>query len=281
MASIATKRKVLMLHGFTQSGQLFRSKTGGLRKNLTKLGFELYYPTAPHLVTKALLKRLYGTSENIDGDPLKSSLDLASKFGSSNSTDEIYGWYLKEDPHSASFDIETSTLTLLHDFVVENGPFDGLIGFSQGAGFGGYLLTNFNELLNLTKQEQPDFQFFISYSGFKLDDIKYQEAYTRSPISIPSLHVQGELDTVVSEIRVMSLFNACEGGKRTLLKHPGGHFVPNSKHFTVQVCNWIQTTTGNYTNTVDNASAKDVPKESMEPTFDDSFLDAIDSMGKI
>lgn len=49
---MSEKKKVLMLHGFVQSDKIFSAKTGGLRKNLKKLGYDLYYPCAPHSIDK-------------------------------------------------------------------------------------------------------------------------------------------------------------------------------------------------------------------------------------
>ena len=280
MIVTAPTKKILMLHGFVQSGKIFRSKTGGLRKNLHKLGFELFYPTAPHIVTKDILRALHGTSKESEEGSNVSPVNLASKFNSTDGTNEIYGWYIRADPNLPGFNIEKSTLQFLHDYIVENGPFHGVIGFSQGAGLAGYLVTDFNRLLNLTKEEQPDLEFFISFSGFQLDDVKYQEAYALRRIGVPSLHVQGELDSLVTETRAMSLFEACEEDKRTLLKHPGGHFVPNSKLFITQVCNWIQMTTGDKSPTI-SAAVKEPHLDSKSPSLDSDLLDMIDSMGKI
>ena len=41
-------KNVLMLHGLAQSGDYFASKTKGFRAEMEKLGYKLYYPTAPN-----------------------------------------------------------------------------------------------------------------------------------------------------------------------------------------------------------------------------------------
>lgn len=272
----AAQGKVLMLHGFVQSGKIFSSKTGGLRKSLTKLGYELYYPTAPILVSKKNLEGVHGSNEEHND----SQLDLASEFNTLNSTDEIYGWWTRKGSDKIDYEIEKPTIDYLHNYVVENGPFQGIVGFSQGAGLAGYLLTNFNELLNLTKEQQPDFKFFISFSGFKLEPERFQESYSKNIIHIPSLHVQGELDTVVEESRVIKLYDSCQKDNRMLLKHSGGHFIPNSKVFVTQVCNWLQMTSKNMSNSsgIMTSSSK---AESEKPSLDDDLLNMIDSLGKI
>lgn len=265
-----SRKKILMLHGFVQSGKIFSSKTGGLRKSLNKLGFDLYYPTAPLVVTKEELIAIH----NINKDSDKQS-DVASEFNTTNdSADEYTGWWKRKSQDKKDFDIEQHVFSYLHDYVTENGPFEGIIGFSQGAAFAGYLLTNFNKLLSLTEENQPPFKFFVAFSGFRLEALHLQELYEEYPITVPSLHVLGEQDTVVTESRVLSLYNSCQKEDRILLRHPGGHFVPNSKKFVAQVCNWIQMI-DKEPNETHSEKNKINP---MQPDLADDLLDTIDSM---
>lgn len=261
-----------MLHGFVQSGKIFSSKTGGLRKSLKKMGYELYYPTAPLTVDKQMIKKLH-RSENEDG---KEEIDIASEFSTSNTTDDLNGWYIRDGPGLSDFKVEQITLDYLHDYVVQNGPFEGLVGFSQGAGLAGYLLTNFNGILNLSPEQQPPLKFFISFSGFKFEPKRFQKSYIKK-VSVPSLHVQGELDTVVTEARSGALFDCFEENSRALLKHPGGHFVPNSKPFVMQVCGWIQSVMSPESNKDSLSSSQEREK----PDLDEDLLSMIDSIGKV
>lgn len=177
---MSEKKKVLMLHGFVQSDKIFSAKTGGLRKNLKKLGYDLYYPCAPHSIDKKALFQ----SESEKGR------DAAKEFNTSATSDEVYGWFFRNPESFNSFQIDQKVFNYLRNYVLENGPFDGVIGFSQGAGLGGYLVTDFNRILNLTDEQQPALKFFISFSGFKLEDQSYQKEYHRI-IQVPSLHVRG------------------------------------------------------------------------------------------
>ncbi|CAI4052167.1 hypothetical protein SKDZ_15G4160 [Saccharomyces kudriavzevii ZP591] len=266
---MSVKKKVLMLHGFVQSDKIFSAKTGGLRKNLKKLGYDLHYPCAPHSIDKKALFQ----SEAEKGR------DAAKEFNTSATLDEVYGWFFRKPDSSNSFEIDQKVFNYLHNYVLENGPFDGVIGFSQGAGLGGYLVTDFNKILNLTEKQQPALKFFISFSGFKLEDKAYQGSYDKA-IEIPSLHVRGELDAVVAESRIMALYDSWPQNKRTLLVHPGAHFVPNSKPFVSQVCNWVQVTINK-----DDQEQDDLPEAEQEqfdkPQLDDDLLDMIDSLGRL
>lgn len=277
----ATK-KILMLHGFVQSDRIFSQKTGGLRKNLKKLGYELYYPCGPEVVDKSTLS--HGNSNKEEDKK-----EVAKQFNTSLDEDgsDLYGWWVRTGSGAKGileYTIPQSTFDFLHDYILENGPFEGIIGFSQGAGLGGYISRDLNNLLNLTTEQQPPLKFFISFSGFRLEPEQYQSVYDLdSDLTTPmSLHIQGELDAVVSEERVMRLYNSWPENKKTLLKHPGSHFVPNSKPFVSQVCNWIQhaETSVNKNKDVVGSTGKKAVDRHVD-TLDDDLLEMMDSIGKL
>lgn len=242
---MTASKKILMLHGYAQSNSIFNSKTGGFRKSLNKLGYQLYYPCGPCKI------------ETCNMGP---GLDMSTIFNTDSSIDNIFGWWLKSTQDE--YELTQSTKDYLKKFILSNGPFHGIIGFSQGAALGGYLCTNINEILHLTKEEQPDLEFFINFSGFRMHPEIFQQQYNQNPINIPSLHIIGELDTVVEESRVIKLFESCTKDSRTLLKHSGGHFVPNSKNFVTKVINWIQIVNSKNTcdtnKNLDSHSTKDI-----------------------
>lgn len=280
------QRKILMLHGFVQSDKIFNQKTGGLRKILKKIGYDLYYPCGTELVDTSLLT-----------DGSKNTKDLAQEFNTVTSTDnKYYGWWMrnkgnKTDKTANKFDytIPQKTYDYLHDYCQENGPFDGIIGFSQGAGLAGYLATDINKLLNLTLEEQPTLKFVILFSGFKLEPKEFQNQFKETNEWVPSLHIQGELDTVVPEERSMKIYDVWGEDKRTLLKHPGSHFIPNSKPFASQVASWIIQHTQNTSSDeakkpakVDDSSKKEENcQDKTENTLDDDLLEMMDSIGKL
>ena len=213
-------RKILMLHGLAQSGEYFYSKTKGFRTELEKLGYTFYYATAPNKYPAADLPD-YTTDITTDSN-------------------EVLAW-LENDTINKSYSLPQTTLDYLHDICINEGPFEGIVGFSQGAGLAGYLATDFNGLLNLTSEQQPKLIFIIFVSGFRFKPEKYQQQYNDHPITIPSLHVQGELDTVSEPEKVQALLGCCEDGTKTHLMHSGGHFVPNSRGFLKKVITWLKT----------------------------------------
>ncbi|KAL2710848.1 Family of serine hydrolases 2 [Kluyveromyces marxianus] len=213
-------KKVLMLHGLAQSGPYFESKTKGFRRVLEPLGYEFYYPTAPTKCSPADI------STDID--------DLGA-----SSADDYHTWIVP-DPVNNEYRLPDITRTFLREYILEHGPFDGIIGFSQGAAVAGYLLTDLNHLLDLTEEQQPTLKFCILFMGFRFKPDVYQEQYIKHPIVVPSMHVAGQLDTVVDVAKIHDLHAACVEGTGTYLEHSGGHFVPNSKGFVTKVAEWLQ-----------------------------------------
>ncbi|KAL3233527.1 Family of serine hydrolases 3 [Nakaseomyces bracarensis] len=269
-------KKILMLHGFVQNDRIFSAKTGGLRKALKKLGYELDYPCGPVAVDRTSLMSSSSVKE-VEADVAKQfNTDLGP--GRDGKENELFGWWERK-PGGSFYDYEIphSTFEFLRSYILENGPYDGIMGFSQGGGMGGYLVSDLNRLLNLNKEEQPDLKFFIAFSGFRLEPEIYAQHFREHPISIPTLIVQGELDTVVAESRVMSLYEAVLPQYRTLLKHHGGHFIPNQKLFLNQITGWIQAMTSDQETDTDI----EMSSSSVQPEIDNELLDMIDSMGKL
>ena len=218
-------KKILMLHGLAQTGPYFESKTKHFRTALEQLGYTLYYPTAPNRYPAADVPS-----------------DILDSVGAEPNSAEIVAW-IENDDVNHTYSLPDTSTKFLHDYIIENGPFDGVIGFSQGAGVTGYLSTDFNGLLDLTEEQQPPLKFITSFSGFRFLPDVYQTQYDNNPIKIPSLHVKGELDTVTEPWKIESLYNSCSEDSRTLMVHGGGHFVPNSRGFIKKYINWLQTVT--------------------------------------
>ena len=72
-----------------------------------------------------------------------------------------------------------------------NGPFVGILGFSQGAAVAAAIASMLERKQTLFPPiEHPPVHFFVSVSGFRMRFEKYNQFY---PISTPSLHVIGIL----------------------------------------------------------------------------------------
>ncbi|CAG0903250.1 unnamed protein product, partial [Cyprideis torosa] len=115
MTSTERPLKLLCLHGYRQNGSMFREKTGAVRKLIGKKWAEFHFPTAPH-PTPPLGEESAGA---VDGRGWYFCRVNPPFFKSTEWSPEAYG--LEESVDSLSA------------FVLANGPFDGVLGFSQGA----------------------------------------------------------------------------------------------------------------------------------------------------
>ncbi|PHT31235.1 hypothetical protein CQW23_27572, partial [Capsicum baccatum] len=88
-------------------------------------------------------------------------------------------------------------LEYIEDFMLNHGPFDGVLGFSQGAVLGAAIPGMQREGVALTKV--PEIKFVILISGAKFGGPSFgvpkaaANAFS-SPINCPSLHFLGETD---------------------------------------------------------------------------------------
>lgn len=73
---------------------------------------------------------------------------------------------------------------------------------------------------------------------------------------------------MVAEDRGYSLYELTKSSS-DILKHPGGHFVPNSKIYVDNVANWIES----------HQNGSQVKSEKPEDDID-SLLDMMDNFGK-
>lgn len=204
--------RILCLHGYSQSGSLFAKKSSGLRKKLIKAGHELVF---------------------IDG-PLKIELsDLPFEPSPDMKDQELRGWWSVNKASKDYSDIGPALNTVKQAFE-EQGPFDGVLGFSQGAGLTAIVTKALPELV----PNHPALRFAIIYSGFKLEAPQHAHWYT-TKFTTPSLQVMGTLDTLVSEERSMALVENWEDDKVTVLKHPGGHYMPSQRPMVDAVLSFI------------------------------------------
>ncbi|KAJ9607488.1 Family of serine hydrolases 3 [Cladophialophora chaetospira] len=241
-----TRIKVLMLHGYTQNGPLFHAKTRAMEKHLHKVlsGISLNYPTGP----------LQLRPSDVPGFEPSTSEDQDSI--------EAYGWWRRSDtsdpPEYVGLD---KGLESIAKVLEGEGPFDGVIGFSQGAA----LATMVASLLEGESRKKafekarsrsalaipfpasfeglshPPLKFCAAYSGFRSPGERYRGFYEDPHIQTPVCHFIGSLDSVVDESRTQALIDATGGTRNTqVVIHPGGHFVPSGKQYLDTIAAFIK-----------------------------------------
>lgn len=249
--------KILMLHGYTQSGPLFQAKSSALRKAIQKAfpppayAVHLSYPSGSMVLQPF----------DIPGfDPANHTTP--------DDTIEAFGWWRRKDPAETGktaivyLGIEKG-LAGIAETIRAEGPFDGAIGFSQGGCAAGLVATLLEpgrpaafeaarskdpekmayppEFLDAAtgKQIQPPLKFVVIYSGFRPPDDLYSAFYEPKPVT-PSAHFIGSLDTVVDESRTKALADAWSGESSKVFVHPGGHFLPSQRIWLDAVVGFIR-----------------------------------------
>ncbi|XP_024938132.1 esterase OVCA2 isoform X3 [Cephus cinctus] len=173
MTAINKKLRILAIHGYRQSDISFKAKLGALRKTFKKQ-IEFTFVRAPHEVPSA------------------------SNNSKDNSETNGYGWWFSTQDKTFKATISSDlsvgfeeSLALIESVFEESDPFDGILGFSQGAAFVSILCAM--QQKNLTPIK---FKFAIIISGFKslcaVHHIFYMEK-----ITLPTLHVYGVGDQVI------------------------------------------------------------------------------------
>ncbi|XP_034360832.1 esterase OVCA2 [Arvicanthis niloticus] len=199
--------RVLCLAGFRQSERGFREKTGALRKALRGRA-ELVCLSGPHPVPEAAAPEGAGPDS-----------------GPCSPEEQPRGWWFSEEKADVFSALEEPAVCRGLEEALETvaqaldtlGPFDGLLGFSQGAALAAFVCA-------LGQAGDPRFplpRFIILVSGFCPRGLG---PILQSPMSLPSLHVFGDTDRVIPSQESMQL--ASRFLDAVTLTHSGGHFIP-------------------------------------------------------
>ena len=194
--------KFLCLHGYQQSAAIMQNETSFLKNIFSKvLGEEpeFHYLNAP-----------FESTPTSDGSP-------------------TYCWW-PTDPTVTSIE----TFQYIGDVLDKEGPFDGIMGFSQGGAVGSLIAG----LLERPMSARPSnfttthatMKAVISYSGYHEDDERLQQYYAER-IKTPIMHFICSTDPVMDEERCLRLVRRCEDVDDKVLVYPGSgfHRVPTTK----------------------------------------------------
>lgn len=216
----------------------------------------LHYPTAPIHIKPADLPGFDPTTASAASEP-DGRFDSSA---SATSTDN-WGWWVRRgeaEPYTYA-GIEEGLAAVARVLKAE-GPFDGVIGFSQGGALAGMVASllepgrreAFEKFQSqggmpfppsfddedassgyVTETIHPPLRFAVSYSGFKAAGHPLYRAFYEPKIGTRMLHFLGQVDTVVEEHRSLALVEACVDGRgkgdNRVVYHPGGHFLPSSQ----------------------------------------------------
>lgn len=238
--------KFLCLPGYLQNGRIFAEKSSGIRKMLTKqLSYELDYVKPPVVIdTKEDLPFIL--SDNND--------EAESKWGEIVSKEVNCCWWHAGEKNM--YDGLEDSFTFIKDYIEKNGPFDGIIGFSQGAAMAAAVANTITELV----PSHGPFKVALLFSGFvftqpignanALNHVATEdlEEYKKNVIIRPEfqkiftptgatkiINVFGSADMTVPAIRSEYLASLYDPLRVKNFKHDGGHFLPNKKPFLTPI----------------------------------------------
>jgi hypothetical protein len=124
----------------------------------------------------------------------------------------------------------------LHGYLVEEGPFDGVVAFSQGSSLAAsYMIQHQND------QSMPIWKFAILFSGEpgEFVDEKRKHESTDGIITIPTLHVWGVIDTTNPTQNAL-LDRQCCCRTKSKFVHQGAHEIPSSSKDIAEIVRLIR-----------------------------------------
>ncbi|KAJ1898457.1 Ovarian cancer-associated protein 2 [Kickxella alabastrina] len=213
------KPKILCLHGFAESASVFRIRTRTLRALLASHA-ELIYLDAP---------------VNI-GDLHLTFQDTADTQGAPSDFTNLGWWWKRAGKHIELRGLGLS-LALVAKTLEEQGPFIGILGFSQGGCLAAIIAAllqqqhdqkhkkHVNGLAFPVEISHPPVKFVIVAGAFPLDTAEHQALYGEK-IQAASLHMMGAYDTVVAAESSQKLMRCFEAPQ--VFEFEGGHFIPQT-----------------------------------------------------
>lgn len=204
------KLKVLVLHGYASNGIAFCKRLGALR-NACRDVADFYFPMGVHHV------QALPSSSNPEPGPIDPTLPLEQ---------QPRAWWVREDNSDKYIGWEQSA-AYLRKYCLENGPFDGVLGFSQGASVTAVFSAAMQRPGIVPETSEPlqsmPLKFSIMVSGFVPRDAGLGALFDK-PLELPTLHVIGREDAIVVPSSSEELAQRCFQAR--VEHHEGGHFLP-------------------------------------------------------
>lgn len=224
------KLRILCLHGFRQNASSFKGRSASLAKKLKSIA-ELVFVDAPHE-----LPFIYQSCMEPNGSCEPSTGHHAPP---PENCKRKYAWLVAPDfdgkleadwkianqafdplQYQGQTDGFNVSLAYLKKVFSEKGPFDGILGFSQGAAMAALLCAQVAKL-----KGEIDFRFVILCSGFALPLADFEQQL----VNFPSLHIFGSdpgKDRQITSHTSRYLASRFEDGCSVIIEHEFGHIIP-------------------------------------------------------
>eukprot|EP00877_Chromochloris_zofingiensis_P004961 jgi/Chrzof1/14466/Cz09g03290.t1 len=205
------KLRILALHSFRTSAETFKEqfRRAKLDTSISDL-VELEFIDAPHPAT---------------GDVPE---DVKGKFGPPH-----YEWFSTERVKGGNEYIFTyngldASEAYVTHYMLTHGPFDGLLGFSQGGVMAATLAAQ--QVAGMALQTVPKLKFVVCIGSAMTAHPRHLEAMT-GRVQLPSCHIIGHKDYIKEySIELVRQFQA-----PIVIMHGRGHVVPNLEGMHLEV----------------------------------------------
>ncbi|KAL7417473.1 serine hydrolase FSH [Mrakia frigida] len=215
--------RILALPGYTQNAYIMSKRLGALRKGCGK-DVEFVFIDPPHIV---LNPSFGGSLADFDSTAASTPEEQTPE-----NTPRSW-WEAGSDGMNMTYVGFDETVQYLREVLDKDEKgFDGVFGFSQGAGMAA-ILASILEKPSLhpafAGSSFPPFKFAIFAGGFlPVATNPTFEGYF--PIEqTPTLHIIGNVDVIIGEARSLALVENCHDAR--IERHDGGHFVPAKASF--------------------------------------------------
>uniref|UniRef100_A0ACD5V670 Uncharacterized protein n=1 Tax=Avena sativa TaxID=4498 RepID=A0ACD5V670_AVESA len=193
-AAVARRPRFLCLHGFRTSGEIMRRQVVGKWPAEVTARLDLVFADAPF--------------------PAEGKSDVEGIF------DPPYYEWFQFDKGFTEYRNLDKCVDYIEDLMIKQGPFDGLMGFSQGSILSAALVGLQQQGLALTRV--PNIKYLMIIGGARFRGAIVADKAYAIKIKIPSLHFLGDNDFLKSagEELIESFVDPF------IIRHPKGHTVP-------------------------------------------------------
>ncbi|KAJ4833534.1 Rhodanese-like domain-containing protein 6 [Turnera subulata] len=242
-AGPARKLRILCLHGFRQNASSFKGRTASLAKKLKTIA-ELLFVDAPHELAYIYQPRVCSDALSSPPQQIPPPTDECRRKFAWMIDPDFKGmkendWKIADGPFNPlqyqqqTEGFETS-VTFLKTVFSERGPFDGILGFSQGAAMAASLAARQGRL-----NGEIGFRFVILCSGFpvQLGDVDH------ASVNCPSLHIFGSAsgnDRQIANQASRDLASLFEDGSSTIIEHDCGHIIPTRTPYIEEIKSFLR-----------------------------------------
>lgn len=225
MASVEERKmKILCLHGFRTSGSFLKKQISKWDPSIFS-NFDLEFPNGIF--------------------PAGGKSDIEGFF-----PPPYYEWFQFNQEFTEYTNLD-ECISYLCEYITTKGPFDGLLGFSQGATLSALLLGYQSQ--GKVLKEHPPFKLFVSISGSKFRAPSICEIAYKETIKVKSVHFIGEKDWLKHPSQDL----AASFQDPLIIRHPQGHTVPRlDEAATAKLLKWTKEVIVEASNGVRNEEAQ-------------------------